>query len=339
MRAPCLPVTSPAQRSLRRTLPLAALGALVLAAPAAATTVPDGADAAAFPVTIVNCDIEATYEAAPSAAVTMNQAATEIMLALGLADSMVGTAYLDDEILPELADAYAAIPVLSEGYPSSEVLLAAEPDFVYGSYRSAFGPDAAGDRDGLAGAGIGSYNSPAACPDRPADFVLTTDVMFQEIADIGTIFGVSDRAEALIAEQQALLDGAQFDGAADVTVAWWDGGLDAPSVGACCGAPGLLMRALGVANVFEELPGGWADASWEAFVDADPDVIIIIDAEWSTADDKIAHLRNDPALSAMAAVEGERFVIVPFSATTPGVRVVPAIAQLSTDISALLTPA
>lgn len=339
MRAPCLPFTSPAQRMLRRTLPLAVLGALVLAAPAAATTVPDGSGTDMFPVTIVNCDVEATYETAPTAAVTMNQAATEIMLALGLHDSMIGTAYLDDEILPEFADAYAAIPVLSDGYPSNEVLLAAEPDFVYGSYRSAFGPDAAGDREGLAAAGIGSYNSPAACPDRPADFVLTTDVMFQEIADIGAIFGVSDRAEALIAEQRAQLDDAQFDGAADISVAWWDDGIDAPSIGACCGAPGLLMGALGVSNVFDELPGGWAEASWEAFIDADPDVIILADAEWSTAADKIAHLQSDPALSAMAAVEGERWVIVPFSATTPGVRVVPAIAQLAADITALPTPA
>jgi iron complex transport system substrate-binding protein len=39
----------------------------------------------------------------------MNQAATEIMLALGLHDRMVGTAFLDDSILPEFAEAYKTI--------------------------------------------------------------------------------------------------------------------------------------------------------------------------------------------------------------------------------------
>ena len=54
-----------------------------------------------FPVTIKNCGRTTTYDAPPQRAVTMNQAATEIMLALGLADQMVGTAYLDDAILPQ----------------------------------------------------------------------------------------------------------------------------------------------------------------------------------------------------------------------------------------------
>ena len=48
----------------------------------------------------------------------MNQPATEIMLALGLQDRMIGTAYLDDAILPAYADAYATVPVLAKEYPS-----------------------------------------------------------------------------------------------------------------------------------------------------------------------------------------------------------------------------
>ncbi len=102
--------------------------------------------AAKFPVTINNCGLSITYDAPPERAVTMNQAATEIMLALGLEKHMVGTAFMDDKILPEFADAYAGIPILSEKYPSQEVLLTSEPDFVYGVYRTAFGDEAAGPR-------------------------------------------------------------------------------------------------------------------------------------------------------------------------------------------------
>lgn len=112
-----------------------------------------------FPVTIENCDLTTTYDAPPQRAVTMNQAATEIMLALGLEDQMVGTAYLDDAILPQYESAYASIPILSDNYPSQEVLFGVEPDFVYGVYRSAFNDEAAGSRAELAELGIASYLS------------------------------------------------------------------------------------------------------------------------------------------------------------------------------------
>jgi iron complex transport system substrate-binding protein len=43
----------------------------------------------------------------------MNQGATEMLLALNLSSRMVGTAYLDDEIWPEVAAKYSEIPVLT----------------------------------------------------------------------------------------------------------------------------------------------------------------------------------------------------------------------------------
>ncbi|NJO82196.1 MAG: ABC transporter substrate-binding protein [Blastochloris sp.] len=181
-----------------------------------------------FPLVIDNCGFEVTYQAPPEKAVTMNQAATEIMLALGLEDKLVGTAYLDDIILPEFEEAYNSVPVLAVEYPSQEVLFGAEPDFVYGSYSSAFGDEAAGSRESLLELGIGSYVSPVACEDRslrPEN--LTIDDVFGEIRDIGRIFGVEDRAEALIAEQQAELDAiseALPDTDEPITVFWYDSG-------------------------------------------------------------------------------------------------------------------
>ena len=80
----------------------------------APTAVPATEAPAAFtPVTIENCGVTQTFKTPPQHAVSMNQHATEIMLELGLQDHMVGTAYLDDTILPELATAYNAVPVLA----------------------------------------------------------------------------------------------------------------------------------------------------------------------------------------------------------------------------------
>lgn len=310
---------------------LSAAGAAVIVV-VAGTTAAAATEPASL-TTIDNCGVTVAVGETPQRAITMNQSSTEVMLALGLEDAMVGTAYLDDEILPDLADAYAAVPVLADEYPSSEVVLDAEPDFVYAAYASAFNADAAGERSKLADLGIGSYLSGAACPDRADDQPLTLDDVFQEILDIGAIFGVSDTAEARVAEQSAALDAAPIADLDGLTVAWWDGGLDAPTVGACCGAPGMIMSALGLDNVFDDLERGWADASWEAFVDADPDIIIAVDASWDPAADKLAHLRSDPALADLTAVTEGRIVTIPFSATTPGVRNAPAIATLADDIA------
>lgn len=68
---------------------------------------------------------------------TLNQGATEVALAFGVEDQLAGTAYLDDSVPQKWRAAYDSVPVLSKEYPKREELLAAQPDFVYGSYASA----------------------------------------------------------------------------------------------------------------------------------------------------------------------------------------------------------
>ncbi|BCL18040.1 ABC transporter substrate-binding protein [Micromonospora sagamiensis] len=285
-------------------------------------------------VEMTNCGTPVRVAAPPRRAVTMNQPATEIMLALGLADRMAGTAYLDDAILPEYAAPYASVPVLAEKYPAKEKLLEAEPDFVYGSFHSAFGDEGAGDRTELARLGIGTYLSPAGCPapHRPAK--LTIDHVFGEIRDVAAIFGVPDRAEKLIADQRTRIATAagRVDGAGDLSLLWWDEGTDAPGVGACCGTPGLIMSSVGVGNAFADLTGAWADSGWETVAERDPDVIVLVDAAWDTAAAKKAFLTGHPTLRHLRAVTGQRFVVIPFSATSAGVRVVRGVEALAEGV-------
>lgn len=288
-------------------------------------------------VTINNCGYEVVISAPPQRTVTMNQAATEIMLALGLQDRMIGTAYLDDAILPAYADAYASVPVLSDEYPTREVLLGEEPDFVYGSYSSAFGDEAAGSRESLDDLGIGSYVSGAACEDRalrPAK--VTFETVFAEIMDIARIFGVEAEGEALVAQLETDLAEATEEAsvAEGMTIAWYDGGTEAPTMGVCCGAPGMIIEALGGENAFGEVAGSWGDVSWEEFVASDADLIVLVDASWDLASDKQAFLESDPATSTMTAVQEEAYGAVPFSASTPGVRNVTAVVDLAAAIRA-----
>merc|ERR1719450_926267 len=93
---------------------------------------------AAYPVSYNSCGVGHVVSATPTRVVTMNQGATELMLSLGLADKMVGTAYLDDYIWPKYATDYAKIPVLSPGYPNETFIMSVNPDFIVASYNSAF---------------------------------------------------------------------------------------------------------------------------------------------------------------------------------------------------------
>ncbi len=287
--------------------------------------------------TLSNCGTEVTVATPPQRAVTMNQGATEVLLALGLQGQMIGTAYLDDQVAPAYAAGYAAVPVLSKEYPSKEALLAEQPDFVYASYASAFEPEAAGDRAALQGIGIGSYVSPFACADtalRPGK--VTAAGVFGEIADIGKVFGVSEIADKLIADQRAQLETATSDRAgAGLKVLWWDSGTRAPFVGACCGGPAMIMDSVGATNAFADLEGSWENVDWEKVVAADPDVVVLVDATWDSAESKLAYVARTPALHHLRAFREHHTVQVPFSDTSPGVRVVTGIQVVADGLRTL----
>lgn len=304
--------------------------------PSASTGARASAPVSAYPVTVSDCGREVTVEAAPTRAITMNQGATEVLLALGLQDSMVGTAYLDDSVAPRWAPGYESVPVLSKEYPNQEAVLASKPDFVYGSYSSAFDEEAAGSMEGLQALGIASYVSPFGCEDKMLRPEVSFEAVWREIDDIAAIFGVPDRAAALVTRQQAEVaaTGASQPGA-DVDVFWFDSGDRTPYAGTGGGAPELILDSVAARNIFSDIPGGWAEVSWEKVVAADPDVIVLVDAAWSTADEKKKFLTTDPALKDLTAVKNKQYVVLPFSETTAGVRTADAVVALADQLAAL----
>lgn len=328
------PLSTPA----RTTVALAALALGLSAcagAPAAEKKGAAGGDDR-FPVEVLNCGHEVEVTAAPEQVVTLNQGATEVVLALGLADQLAGTAYLDDEVDARWAADYDEVPVLAKEYPTNEQVLAAGPDLVYASYSSAFDPKVAGERDALAGTGVASYLSPFGCPDADQRPEPSFEAAWQELRDVAALLGHPEAADDVVAEQEkALADLEDASPAEGLEVVWWDGGTKTPNVGAGQGGPALVLDAVGADNVFGDLDGGWADGSWEDVLAADPDVIVLVDAAWDTAADKRAYLTSDPVLKQLTAVKEERFVVVPFSASTPGVRLVAGAQTLADGLEQL----
>ena len=297
------------------------------------------------PVTLVSCsattssdaDVEVgqisfTYTEPPSRAIALNQHVTEIMLALGLEDRMVGTAYMDDHILPEYRAAYDSIPVLAEEYPAKEVILAQEPDFIYGGFSSSFREEVAGTQADLKGLGIGSYLTVAICEEETAD---TLEDVYTDIRNVGTIFGVSDRAEVLVASLKQ--DVAEIESKLDssgtpLRAFMYDSGDNAPFTASCCSMFSNLIEAVGGKNIFEDVDGRWSTVSWEEVIQRDPEVIVLTEAVWSTSEEKIDLLVSNPAYADITAVKDRRFVVVQFSSLVPGIRNAAAIRDLAEGI-------
>lgn len=315
-----------------------AVSALTLSACAGAPDDDDSAESGeGFPVEVESCGFTSTVETAPERAITLNQGATEIVLALGLEDRLAGTAYLDDEIAPQWQDAYESVEVIEEfDFPDHETILEYDPDLIIGSYSSAFEPEVGGPRDELQEEGTASVLSPFACEDTDLRPEPTFDAVWDEVELVATAFGEPQRADDLRSEQQEVLDDlaeqAQGDG---VTVFWWDGGTDTPTAGTGEGGPQLVMDAAGATNMFADVEGSWGDVSWEDVLDEEPDVIVLVDAAWSTAEDKRDYIEGDDVLSELQAVQDEAFVVIPFSESTPGVRLVDGATDLSEQLGAL----
>ncbi|MER6175655.1 ABC transporter substrate-binding protein [Streptosporangium sp. NPDC001681] len=325
----------------RRSLPLLLLlvSALLVAGcgageqtagPTGATNPAASSAAAGFPLTVTNCGVTTTFQKPPQRAVTLNQHVTEIMLALGLEKSMVGTAFLDDEISPAYESAYRGITVLAKEYPSYEALLSAEPDFVYGGFNSAFAEKEGRGRAVLAKAGIDSHVNIEACPTGP----VTMTQVEEEIRTIGTIFGVADRAERQVAAMRGVLDGvkARIDGAEPVKVFVYDSGDKTAFTAGGAGIGNEMIKLAGGTNLFADLPKSFGDVSFEQVAERAPDVIVIYDYGDEPVEGKKKFLLANPALKDVPAIRNQRFAVLPLSSTVLGVRMPSGVESLARQI-------
>lgn len=327
------PVHARVRPALAALAPVLALAACA-GSPGAPDPAPTTTTAPGFPVTVATCGVETTLEAPPQRVVTIKSSATEMVLALGAGDRLVGTAFADGPVPEELADAAADVPVLAEQNPSSEAVLELAPDLVYAGWESNLSADGAGERAMYEELGISTYVSPSACKGEHQPERLTFEDVFAEITEMGAVLGEPEAAAALVAEQRAALEAVE-PVAGGLTTLWYSSGTDAPYVGAGIGAPQMIMEAAGLTNVAADVADTWTTLSWEAVAERDPDVIVLVDAAWNTAEAKRERLAANPVTAALPAVREERYVVVPFPATEAGVRNVAAVADVVRQLQAL----
>lgn len=295
----------------RFAVPLLALALVACSAPPAPV---EGAG-----VTVESCGRAQTFAGPPERVVGLNQHATEMLLALGLGDRVVGTAYPDTaEAHPSVAAAYDAVPLLAEQYPSHEELLAAEPDLVVGGYASAFAEKDGRGREALEGIGIRTLLLAEEC-----SAGTTVETVAADLRMFGEVFGVADRAEALIADLAARVDAvrAKVAGRPEVPVFFYDSGEKSAFTVGGHGLGNSIAAAAGGRNAFSDHPKSFVDVSWEQVAERSADAVVIVDYLGSgTADGKKAFLRGHPLASRLPGVAEERYAVVTLPELTEGIR-------------------
>lgn len=290
--------------------------------------------AGAFPVTVKSCNRDVTFEEAPKRAVSNDVNLTEMMLALKLQDRMVGYTGISGwkTLDASLREGAKELPELSPKYPSKEVLLEADADFYFAGWN--YGMKVGGEvtPETLSPFGIKVYELTESCSHIMAKAKPTMDDMFVDLLNLGKIFGVEDRADALVAGYKTGLTKVQERIGTikePVRVFVYDSGTEKPFTSGRFGIPTAMIEAAGGINIMEDVEKSWTEVSWEPVIDRNPEVIVIVDYGDVTAEQKIAFVKENPAFKNLDAVKNDRFVVLAYVEATPGPRNVAAIERLA----------
>ena len=291
------------------------------------------APALAFPVTVQSCDREVTFDAPPERAASNDVNLTEMMLVLGLTDHMVGYTGISgwNKLDEEMREGVAELPELSERYPSREVLIGADLDFWFAGWN--YGMRVGGEvtPDTLAPFGIEVYELTESCIHIMDRERIAIDDMFTDIRNLGTIFGVPDRAETLITGWQAELAeiAATIPEGDPLRVFVYDSGEDTPFTAGRYAMPTAMIEAAGGRNIMDDVESSWTRVAWEPVVERNPEVIVIVNYGEVTAEEKIEFMKSNPAFADIDAVVNDRFVVLEYVEATPGPRNIDAIRSLA----------
>ncbi len=284
-------------------------------------------------IDVQSCDRTVTFDAPPERAVSNDVNLTEMMLVLGLADRMVGYTgisgwkTLDEEMRAGIAE----LPELSAKYPSKEVLIGADADFFFAGWN--YGMRVGGEvtPETLEPFGIKVYELTESCTHIMDKNWASLEDMYNDLLNLGLIFGVPDDAAALVDGYRA--DLAEFTANLEtgdpLRVFVYDSGEDTPFTAGRYAMPTALIEAAGGTNIMEDFEKSWETVTWEEVVERNPEVIVIVNYGEVTAEQKRDFMKSNPAFADLDAIKNDRFVTLDYVEATPGPRNIRAIKTLA----------
>ena len=169
------------------------------------------------------------------------------------------------------------------------------------------------------------------------------ETVYEAVTQLGEIFHVPDVARQLNADirndfkvaEEALAS----SGHSGLKAVWLDCMPNVDGTGGCCddnrpgwdpsktifvggghGGPNIIMQESGLVNAFADRPGSWYCVSIQDIIEADPDVFVIVEADWDKAEKKIDYLHNHTGFCGMRAVQEADYIKIQFSASNLGPR-------------------
>ena len=284
--------------------------------------------------TVKSCNRTLTFENSPKRAISNDVNLTEMMLVLGLADQMVGYTgisgwkTLDAEMRSDVKE----LPELSAKYPTKEVLVGADADFFFAGWN--YGMKVGGEvtPETLAPFGIKVYELTESCSHIMDKDKAGLKDMYADILNLGTIFGIEGRAEALVAGYKSELKNIKASLKSieeGVRVFVYDSGEDAPFTAGRYAMPTALIEAAGGRNIMDDFNKSWGTVTWEEVVERDPQVVVIVNYGDVTAEQKRDYMMSNPAFKNISAVKNDRFVTLEYVEATPGPRNIKAVKNLA----------
>ncbi|WP_433559509.1 ABC transporter substrate-binding protein [Pseudonocardia xinjiangensis] len=312
-------------RTVRHTAPVVALSLLLVGC--GAEVVPQ-TDAPA-PVTVARCGEEISYQR-PQRAVAYEAGSADKLFSLGLTDAVRG--YVMPPANPPVEESpwaaeYAQVELLSRDLLNRELVVDAGADLVVAGWRSGFSDQRGITPEILDGLGIQSFMHTETCYNYPnfPEHLPPFEALYTDLDRLGRIFGVEERASAYIAELQGRVAAVRQQAPRldpPPSVFLYDSGTDRPFTAASQVPPNQIIEFAGARNIFADLSARWTDVGWEAVVQAQPEIIVILDYQDQPAEEKIAFLKAHPALQSLPAIRHNRFHILDYNEAISGPRIV-----------------
>lgn len=255
-----------------------------------------------------------TFNEAPSHVITNNQSSLELLLKLGLQDSIIGTIALDNEIPEELEEEFSNINIITESKtePAKEVIVGMSPDLVVGR-AATFIDDRYGTIESLNSMNINVYTQLASLMNGEQSL----DNIFEDIKNVGKIFNVEDKANTLATELSESLKSVEdkvstLEGEplkVLVMTAYNDGSYNV--FGANSTLQNEILEVLGGTNVNEK--GG--AQSLENLMSLNPDVILYVYNNKNLETDSVAveSLYNNSLIQSVPAIENKKVFEVSYT--------------------------
>ncbi|MFI2610914.1 ABC transporter substrate-binding protein [Kitasatospora sp. NPDC018619] len=296
----------------------AALLALGLTACGAEIAPKEAATASAhYPVTVDNCGQRLTFAQKPARVVTNDVNITELMLSLGLADRMAGYVMPDDKGKVDAVawkDGYQQTTWLSRKVLTKEIALDAGADLVFAGWHYGFDEGSGITPQAFKALGIDSYVLSESCRSGRGGergVMDPLEALYTDLANLGEIFDVRDRADRLVADFKAQIAAVPPAGHRP-SVFLYDRGQDKPYTAGKFAAAHEIIAKAGGTNIMGDLADSWVTAGWESVVQRDPEVIVINDYASPGAEEKRQFLRAFPPLAGVSAIRNDRIFVMDY---------------------------